>query len=190
MSTITDNLYADILGHYEKRNRDSISHYDPANLDRGQLEEYFAKFAPKAVSERIDRLDDALFMLSDPGEDREAIDEFAASAIENTAEVKAIFEDQFFFGCEADDPMNAVGFNRAVNPMGAQLRAIFSSDIGHWDVTDMSETVEEAWELVDEGLLSEADFRDFTFVNAASMWKEADPGFFEGTVVADAVKAL
>ena len=54
----------------------------------------------------------------------------------------------------------------------------------------MSETVEEAWELVEDGLLTEADFRDFTFANAATMWKEANPDFFQGTVVADAVKAL
>ena len=47
-----------------------------------------------------------------------------------------------------------------------------------------------AWELVDEGLLTEADFRDFTFANAATMWKEANPDFFQGTVVADAVRAL
>ena len=86
--------------------------------------------------------------------------------------------------------MNAVGFNRSINPMGAQIRAIFSSDIGHWDVTDMSETVEEAWELVDDGLISEVDFRDFTFVNAASMWKEADASFFAGTVVEEAVAQL
>ena len=86
--------------------------------------------------------------------------------------------------------MNAVGFDRRINPMNAQIRAIFSSDIGHWDVTDMSETVEEAWELVADGLISEADFRDFTFVNAASMWAEANASFFRGTRVEEAVSAL
>lgn len=86
--------------------------------------------------------------------------------------------------------MNAVGFNRDINPLGAQMRAIFSSDIGHWDVTDMSETVEEAWELVEAGLLTEADFRDFTFVNAATMWTESNPRFFEGTVIESAAPAL
>ena len=85
---------------------------------------------------------------------------------------------------------NAIGFDRRINPMNAQIRAIFSSDIGHWDVTDMSETVEEAWELVEDGLINEADFRDFTFANAATMWAEADASFFEGTVVEGAVKAL
>jgi hypothetical protein len=86
--------------------------------------------------------------------------------------------------------MNALGFNRKVNPLGAQIRGIFSSDIGHWDVTDMSETVEEAWELVEEGLLTREDFRDFTFVNSATMWAESDPSFFEGTVIEKDVSKL
>ncbi|MCA9503711.1 MAG: amidohydrolase, partial [Myxococcales bacterium] len=101
-----------------------------------------------------------------------------------------VFETNFRFGCEADDPMNALGFDARINPMGARLRAIFSSDIGHWDVVDMAETVEEAWELVDRGLLTEADFRDFTFTNAATMWAEPMPSFFEGTVVEQSVKGL
>jgi len=54
----------------------------------------------------------------------------------------------------------------------------------------MSETVEEAWELVERGLLTETDFRDFTFTNSATMWAEADPKFFEGTVVEKSVDDL
>ena len=51
------------------------------------------------------------------------------------------------------------------------------------DQTPARAAATRAWELVDEGLLTEEDFRDFTFVNAATMWKEANPAFFEGTVV-------
>ena len=42
----------------------------------------------------------------------------------------------YYFGCEADDRMNATAFGRA-NPFGARINAIFSSDIGHFDVPDM-----------------------------------------------------
>jgi NAD(P)-dependent dehydrogenase (short-subunit alcohol dehydrogenase family) len=45
----------------------------------------------------------------------------------------------FFFGCEADDRVNAWAFNRRANPLGARLNAIFGSDIGHFDVPDMLE---------------------------------------------------
>ena len=97
------------------------------------------------------------------------------TGIETAADIKRIFERNFRFGCEADDPINAVGFDRAESALGAQMRAIFSSDIGHWDVTDMSETVEEAWELVDEGLIEPSGFPRVHLQNAATMWAEADP---------------
>ena len=59
------------------------------------------------------------------------------------------------FGCEADDPINAWAFNERVNPFGARLRAMFGSDISHWDVPDMAESVHEAWEQVERGTLSQ-----------------------------------
>src|SRR5438477_128209 len=100
-----------------------------------------------------------------------------ASASEAMA--KAIF----FVGCEADDPINAWAFNRKANPMHARLNAFFSSDIGHMDVPDMTEVVPEAYELVEHGLLSDDDFREFMFANAVRFWGEVNPDFFKGTVV-------
>jgi hypothetical protein len=67
--------------------------------------------------------------------------------------------------------------------MGARLNAIFSSDIGHFDVPDMTAVVPEAYELVEHGLITEDDFRDFMFANAVRFWGEVNPDFFEGTVV-------
>ncbi len=32
------NLLADLIGHFEKRNRQSLEHYNPANLDRAQMQ--------------------------------------------------------------------------------------------------------------------------------------------------------
>jgi hypothetical protein len=56
----------------------------------------------------------------------------------------------FYFGCEADDGMNATAFSQH-NPFGAKLNALYSSDIGHFDVIDMRVPLTEAQELVDEG---------------------------------------
>jgi len=67
--------------------------------------------------------------------------------------------------------------------MGARLNAIFSSDVGHFDVPDMTEVVPEAYELVEDGLMDDSDFRDFMFGNAVRFWGEVDPDFFKGTVV-------
>ena len=88
-----------------------------------------------------------------------------------------------YFGCEADDPVNAWAFNKKANPMGARLNAIFSSDIGHFDVPDMTEVVPEAYELVEHELITEDDFRDFMFANAVRFWGEVNPDFFKGTAV-------
>ena len=118
------------------------------------------------------------------------MNDFDASGVETAEDVRDIFLRNFRFGCEADDPLNAMAFDTRMNPLGAQLRAIFSSDIGHWDVPDMSRVLEEAWELVEKELLSEADFRDFCFTNAATMWAEAAPDFFHGTRIEDEVAHL
>ena len=67
--------------------------------------------------------------------------------------------------------------------MGARLNALFSSDIGHFDVPDMTEVVPEAYELVEHGLLDDDDFRDFMFANAVRFWGEVNPDFFKGTAV-------
>ena len=111
------------------------------------------------------------------------IDEFAESLVNDPQDVVRIFAEQFNFGCEADDPMNALAFNRELNPHGTRLNAIFASDIGHWDVPDMRQVLPEAWELVEDGHLDEADFREFTFANAAHMLTAANPSFFKGTVL-------
>ena len=86
--------------------------------------------------------------------------------------------------------MNVCAFGRA-NPFGAQLNAVYSSDIGHFDVIDMRDPLREAWELVEDGLISRDNFRDFTFANAVRLWGTQNPKFFEGTrVVKEAAAVL
>ena len=184
------SLYADILGHWEKRNRDHIGHYDPARLDRGKLEALFGEYAPDAFRERIGRMDESLALLSDPEEDRSALDEFARCQISGPDDIRDAFVSRFHFGCEADDPLNALAFQRHMNPRNARIKAVFSSDIGHWDVPDMEEVLPEAYELVDKGQLTEEDFRDFVFGFPVSLWTGTNPDFFRGTAVADAVEAI
>ena len=182
------NLYSDLIGHWEKRNAEAIGLYDPARLDRGALRDLFQKHAAPAVAERIDQLEANLHLLSEPDEPEEARDEFAACRISSAEDIKDVFTRQFFFGCEADDPMNAIAFDAKSSPLGARLHAIFSSDIGHWDVPEMSGVLPEAWELVEEGLLDETDFRDFVFASPVALFAHSNPDFFEGTTVEAAVR--
>jgi hypothetical protein len=113
-----------------------------------------------------------------------ALDDFAAAHVSSVAELRQRFVDNFYFGCEADDVMTAWAFDTHGNH---RLKPIFSSDVGHFDVVDMSEVLEEAYELVEHGLMSEANFRDFVFANPASLHTGMNPDFFKGTVVEDAV---
>ena len=97
--------------------------------------------------------------------------------------MKELFVEPFYFGCEADDPMNAWAFDSKVNPLGAKMKAVFSSDIGHWDVPDMREVVEEAYEMLEHQLMTEDDFRAFVFENVVNMYGQVNPDFFKGTAV-------
>ena len=77
-------------------------------------------------------------------EDPATLDEFAPCEIEQEADIGDLFVPRFFFGCEADDPLTGAAFNTKLNPFGARLRAMFGSDVAHWDVPDMTEVLEEA----------------------------------------------
>ncbi len=70
------------------------------------------------------------------------------------------------------------------------LHPLFSSDVSHFDVTDMTEVLEEAWELVEHGMITEQDFSAFTFENAARLHTALNEDFFKGTVVEGAVGRL
>ena len=107
------NLLADLVSHFEKRNIDALAHYDPRNLDRAQLDDLMARYADGLIAERTDRLDETLGFLSDPDEDPATLDEWAPSGIGSVADIVRVFTEQCFFGCEADDPMNALAFDSA-----------------------------------------------------------------------------
>ena len=61
---------------------------------------------------------------------------------------------------------------------------------GNFDVIDMRDPLREAWELVEDGLITKDNFRDFTFTNAVKLWGTQNPRFFEGTVVAKEASAV
>jgi predicted TIM-barrel fold metal-dependent hydrolase len=183
------SLFADILGHWHKRNARAVLHYDPAALDRTELSKWFDEFAGRAARDHRAELDYGLNMLSEPIADRSLLDEFACTGIAGPGDVIRIFAEQYFAGCEADDPLNALAFDARLHPGGTRLGAVFASDLGHWDVPDLTRVLPEAWEPVERGLLGERDFRDFTFANAVRLWAGPNPAFFAGTAVESAAAA-
>lgn len=63
----------------------------------------------------------------------------------------------------------ADAFNNRANPFSARFNAIFSSDIGHWDVPDTDSLLGEAYEFADDGLIDKAEFRDFVLTNTVRL---------------------
>ena len=160
-------LYADILSHCAKRNRDAIAHYDPRALDRAQLDR---ARSPSTDRRRFATASTALDETLRLSERSRRGPRHASTSSRRVASLapttsRRIFTEQYFFGCEADDPMNALAFDGRLNPNGVRLSAVFASDIGHWDVPDFRGVLAEAWELVEDGHITEADFRAFTFEN-------------------------
>jgi hypothetical protein len=181
------SLYADLVSHWEKRNAETIHHLDPARIDVDQLMKLFAEYGEGRFTADLEGLAESFTKLEP---EPPTLDEWAACEIESREDIKELFEPRFYFGCEADDPMVTWAFNASVNPMNTRLRAMFSSDIGHWDVPDMAGVLAEAFELVEHGHLSDADFREFVCLNPARFYSSGNPDFFKGTRCEAAVAAV
>jgi hypothetical protein len=184
------DLFAALVARWEKRSGERVRNYDPDRFDRPLFAELFDQYAEGRLRDHRGEVDDVWQRLGPGLQDPARLDDFAAAGISRAEDIRDRFVPNFYFGCEADDPMNAWAFDTKTNPFGARLRAIFSSDIGHWDVPDMTEVLEEAHELVEHGLLTRNDFRDFVFANVAAFYAEPNPSFFNGTTVEAAVTAL
>jgi hypothetical protein len=119
----------------------------------------------------------------------EQTDDFAASAITRADDIRDLFVPNLYFGCEADDPINAWPFAAWAHPFGPTFNILLGSDIGHFDLPDMTEVLPEGYELVDKRLLSVANVRDFLFANRVRFWAGSDRNFFNGTTVQSAADA-
>ncbi|CAN5691368.1 hypothetical protein BH20ACI3_BH20ACI3_08840 [soil metagenome] len=183
------SLYADLLGHWDKRNPKALENLDPANLDQKLLLDLYKHYGGKMVEGKLEQLEKRA-VLNSRREDPAMLDEFRACEIERAEDIRDLFVPSFYFGCEADDPLNAWAFDTKVNPFAARLKVLFGSDIGHWDVPDIVEVVEEAYELVEKDVITEADLKDFVFKNPVSFYAGLNSGFFKGTVVENEVEKI
>jgi predicted TIM-barrel fold metal-dependent hydrolase len=186
-------LYNDLWEHWEKRNirtmRDTL---DPSQIDRDMLADLCAEYGGEHLKPFVDELrthKDEKTTGARPGFNPEPdghLDDFAKCKIEKEEDIYDLFVPHFFFGCESDDRMISTAFDTRMNHKEARLGAIFSSDVSHWDVPDMRETLAEAYELVEKDLIDDEDFRDFTFSNMVQLHGGVNPDFFKGTTVEDA----
>jgi predicted TIM-barrel fold metal-dependent hydrolase len=174
-------LICDLKERWEKRNGVAIRKLDPRRIDYRELTELFDQYGGA-------RLAGKMSPATEVGRaEQPDIDEFAATGVENVDDLYERLVPNFYYGCEADDRLVGTAFDARYTPPGRKLQAMFSSDIGHWDVTDMRIVLPEAYEMVTDGVLTEEDFRAFVFGNPVKMLTSLDPEFFRGTSVEAAV---
>lgn len=186
------NLYSDLISHWKKRSAKPLEQLRPSALDREQFLSLAERYGGPAWAEYLKTSREQFqgVLLAAGIDVPDQLDDFAACAIEHPQDIRDLFASKFYFGCEPDDPTVSWAFNSSANPYGARINALFSSDISHFDVPDMRGVIPEAYELVDEGMLTPEEFRDFTFANAARFLTSVNPDFFAGTAVDRQVREL
>jgi len=183
-------LFGDLIEHWERRNIRALEHMKPEKLDRSLLMSYVKKYGYEDIASALDARDgypDPEVMNLTGG--LTELDDFAACKITRKEDWVDLYAKPYYFGCEADDRTISWAFGQT-NPFHAKLNAIYSSDIGHFDVIDMRDPLPEAYELVEDGFLSDDNFSDFVFGNTVRLWGTQNPQFFEGTKVAKEAAAL
>jgi predicted TIM-barrel fold metal-dependent hydrolase len=183
-------LFGDLIEHWERRNIKALEHMKPEKLDRALLMSLVKKYGYEDIAATLEARDgypDPEQMNLTGGLDE--LDDFAKCKITRKEDWVDLYAKPYYFGCEADDRTISWAFGQT-NPFRAKLNAIYSSDIGHFDVIDMRDPLPEAYELVEDGFLTDDNFRDFVFANTVRLWGTQNPAFFEGTRVAKEAAAV
>jgi hypothetical protein len=182
-------LYNDLVEHWETRNLDAMYRYlDPSKFDRAAVSELVDRYGGTRLAGKYPAGGDGGAGSKRPDVDPAEMDDWKAAAVADPREFPNIFS-RFFFGCEAEDRMTSVAFDARLHHFGFRLQAFLGSDVGHFDVRDITAVLAEAHELVEQGILSDDDFRKFTFSNVVKLHGRMNPDFFNGTVVEAAAAA-
>jgi predicted TIM-barrel fold metal-dependent hydrolase len=180
-------LLNDLIEHWEKRNANTIHDLDPARIDTNLMMELFETYQDDVFGPDAPGLAQSFAKLEP---EPPYTDEWAACGIKRPMDIVKNFVPRFYFGCEAEDSSVAWAFNRKLNPARSKLRAMFSSDVSHWDVSDMKYVLGESWELVEHGHITEEDYRDFVFAYPAQFYSNLNKDFFKGTRIEGQVASL
>jgi predicted TIM-barrel fold metal-dependent hydrolase len=175
--------YIGLMSTWHKRGGPAIARLNPDNVDKNLLYKLLTEADP-----RMTRYSPEQLMWH--GTMKEPRDDFAATSVNSAEDVRDLFCTPFYWGCEADDPLVGLAFDGRITPLGARIPAFFASDLGHWDVPEFDEPLEEAYELVEQGILKPDEFRDFVFGNPVRFYGSLDPGFFSATAIEEEAAEL
>ena len=106
-------LYASLAGHYDKRNRDTIHELDPDALDVEELAGWLSRYGDAEVQGRLGELRDYFGRPQPPAN----VDDSPAVGMTKAEDLKDRFVPNFYFGCEADDPLVAWALPRRREPV-------------------------------------------------------------------------
>src|SRR5947207_11525544 len=113
-------LFGDLIEHWERRSARALERMDPRKLDRALLMSLAEKYGDAdtvAALEARDGWPDHDVSLTGGVAD---LDDFSACKITRKQDWIDLYVTPFYFGCEADDRMNATAFSPH-NPFGAKL---------------------------------------------------------------------
>jgi hypothetical protein len=161
---------------WQKRSGPAIHALNPDNIDAELLYKLLVESDPRLSRYTAEQL-------KWQGTMKIPRDDFAAVGINSLEDVRDLFCIPFYWGCEADDPLVGLAFDSRITPLGARVPAFFASDLGHWDVPEFDEPLEEAYELVEREILREDEFDDFVFTNPVRFYASMNPDFFNGTSI-------
>jgi predicted TIM-barrel fold metal-dependent hydrolase len=178
-------LLSDLVGRYDKRGGANIQRLDPRRVDPDEWDRLIDKYGDDRSRDPAVRT----VMRVQSDNPPEHVDDFRDVGVGDARGFVDLFQ-RMYFGCEADDPMTAWAYATYVNPYGATLRPMLGSDIGHWDVTDTTMVLGEAYELVERGLLTTEQFKAFACDNCIRLHGSMNPRFFDGTRVEAYARAV
>ncbi len=174
-------MYFDLIEHWEKRRRAGLQYPDATSIP--ELTALIQRYGDEKLKANTGAIMGSLdafrpeCSVDELGRKEHVFDDFEAPGIQAKDDIRRVFSESFYFGCEADDRATMWAFDPR---MGIRMRPVFSSDFTHFDVPDFEEVVPEAYEMVERGFVTEQDFREFTFTNAARLHTRNNPDFFEG----------
>ncbi len=183
------SLCCDLQGHWEKRNWAAMKKaLDPKNLNEAEMKKLILQYGGPKMKENADAILKSIEWNKYQADSKylseretEHFDDFAhLGPVTSKREIRELYSRNFYFGCEADDPTTMFAFDPR---MKTRLKAMFSSDIGHWDVHHINDVLPEVYEALEDGHLTEQDFREFTFSNVVGLHGKMNADFFKGTKV-------
>jgi predicted TIM-barrel fold metal-dependent hydrolase len=169
-------IFIGLVSTWNKRGGAALQSLNPDNLDQDLVAKLLVEGDPRLARYAPGEL------IRQGGSIR-ARDDFAAAGITSEEDIRDLFCTNFYWGCEADDPLVGIAYDPRITPLGAKVPAFFASDLGHWDVPDFDEPLAEAYELIERGILDSDSFREFVFTNPLHFYGSLNRNFFTGTTI-------